>query len=87
MVNPGKRLSLQRHKLREEHWFIAEGQANIFIDEKKIVLKKGESIDVTRGQIHRIANDTNKPLVFIEVQTGDHFGEDDIERLEDDYNR
>jgi len=87
IVNPGNRLSLQKHKLREEHWFVSKGEAIVFLNDKKIILKPGESIDVKRGDVHRIGNDGQEPLVFVEVQTGDHFGEDDIERLEDDYSR
>ena len=87
IVNPGNRLSLQKHKLREEHWFVSKGEATVFLNDKKIILKVGESIDVKRGDIHRIGNDGQELLVFVEVQTGDHFGEDDIECLEDDYDR
>jgi len=87
VVYPHKRLSLQRHKLREEHWFILKGEALVAIDKKQSVLNPKEFIDIPRGTIHRITNNTDEDLVFIEVQTGDYFGEDDIERLEDDYHR
>jgi len=66
---------------------VSKGEATVFLNDKKIILKPGESIDVKRGDVHRIGNDGQEPLVFVEVQTGDHFGEDDIERLEDDYSR
>lgn len=86
-VNPGQRLSLQRHKYRQEHWIIISGEALVTLDNQKITLKKGESVDIARGQVHRVENKGKKPVVFIEVQLGDYFGEDDIERLEDDYGR
>lgn len=87
MVYPGKRLSLQRHRKRDEHWHIISGEAVVTCEEQKIQLKKGQSIDIPRGSAHRIFNPGTENMVFIEVQTGDYFGEDDIERIEDDYGR
>ena len=86
-VLPGHRLSLQRHKHREEHWFIQKGQALVTLNGQEILLNIGQSIDIPRGAIHRIANPGNNDLTFIEIQTGEYFGEDDIERLQDDYSR
>lgn len=86
-VNPGRRLSLQRHQKREEHWFIHKGKALITLNDREIELGVGQYIDIPRASIHRIANSGNVDLVFIEIQTGEYFGEDDIERLEDDYSR
>ncbi len=86
-VNPGQRLSLQRHKKRDEHWFIHNGQATVTLNGKEYTLKEKEYIDIPRGSTHRMANNTDKELIFIEIQTGEYFGEDDIERLEDDYAR
>ncbi len=86
-VYPGQRLSLQRHRKREEHWFIHHGNAQVTIDGKDSILLAGEHIDITRNCAHRIKNIGKDDLVFIEIQTGDYFGEDDIERLEDDYKR
>lgn len=86
-VRPGKRLSLQRHKKRSEHWFIVRGKALVTLDEREVDLEEGRSIDVPMGVAHRIANVGEGDLVFIEVQRGDYFGEDDIERLEDDFGR
>jgi glycosyltransferase involved in cell wall biosynthesis/quercetin dioxygenase-like cupin family protein len=87
VVYPGKRLSLQRHQHRDEHWFVVSGQGIWTLDgvEKKLVA--GQSVDIPRRSVHRIQNDGIKNLVFTEVQTGDYFGEDDIERLEDDFGR
>lgn len=87
VVHPGKRLSLQRHRHRSEHWHIVEGEALVTLDEKQLRLNKGDSIDIPRGAVHRIENTTEDDMKFIEVQSGDYFGEDDIERLEDDFGR
>lgn len=86
-VSPGKRLSLQRHHRRSEHLHIVNGQALMTLDYQKFRLGKGESVDIPRGSVHRIENTGDVDLVYIEVQQGDYFGEDDIERLEDDYGR
>jgi mannose-6-phosphate isomerase len=86
-VYPGKRLSLQRHRRRAEHWFIIRGHAIVTLDSSDIHLEAGKSIDIPQGSFHRIMNAGTENLAFIEVQTGDYFGEDDIERVEDDYGR
>lgn len=86
-VTPGQRLSYQRHARRAEHWFVVGGRAEVTLDGETIALSAGEAIDIPRGAAHRIANPGDEPLVFIEVQHGDYFGEDDIERLEDDFGR
>lgn len=86
-VEPGKRLSLQRHKFRSEHWFIVSGVAEVTVGEKTHDLRAGQSIDIEAGELHRIAALGDSPVCFIEVQTGTYFGEDDIERLSDDYGR
>jgi mannose-6-phosphate isomerase len=86
-VTPGRRLSYQRHERRAEHWFVVSGVAEVTLDGGSFELAAGEAIDVARGAAHRIANTGAGPLVFIEVQHGDYFGEDDIERLEDDFGR
>jgi len=87
VVYPGKRLSLQRHRRRCEHWTIVSGAALVTRDSEHMFLKEGESVDITLGAIHRVFNPGEQELVFIEVQMGDYFGEDDIERLEDDFGR
>lgn len=86
-VNPGKRLSYQRHEKRAEHWFIVTGNAEVTIDGKISKLQPGETVDIGIQVAHRIANIGKEDLVFIEVQTGSYFGEDDIVRLEDDFGR
>lgn len=87
VVNPGAKLSYQFHHHRQEFWTIIEGSAVVILDEKEIHLSYGNSIFIPLGAKHRIMNLTDKPVVFIEVQTGTYFGEDDIVRLEDEYER
>lgn len=87
MVKPGKRLSLQRHQKRAEHWYVVDGEALVTLDDKQIELAKGQHVDIPRGAVHRIENVSETDMHFVEVQTGDYFGEDDIERLEDDFGR
>jgi len=86
-VFPGKRLSLQKHRHRAEHWNVVYGEGLVTLDGKQIRLKKADSIDIPKGAVHRIENPTNENMAFIEVQTGDYLGEDDIVRLEDDFGR
>jgi mannose-6-phosphate isomerase len=86
-VNPGGRLSYQTHRHRSEHWVVVSGLATCTIDGVTTVACPGESIDVPVGAAHRLANDSAEPLLIVEVQRGYYTGEDDIERLEDDYGR
>ena len=86
-VLPGKRLSYQRHARRSEHWFIVHGTAVVTLDGVQHEVSAGDAIDVPVGTDHRIENASHAPVVFVEVQHGDYFGEDDIVRLEDDYGR
>lgn len=87
VVEPGKRLSYQRHAQRAEHWFVVTGVATVILDGVEHTVGAGQSIDVGLGQAHRCENRTDRQVVFIEVQHGTYFGEDDIERLEDDFGR
>jgi len=86
-VVPGQRLSYQRRRRRAEHWFIVEGSAIVTLDGEEHPLKVGQAIDIPLRSAHRVMNPGDETMSFIEVQTGDYFGEDDIERLEDDYGR
>lgn len=86
-VNPGARLSLQRHKHRAEHWVVVNGTALVTRDRDTITVNENESIFLPQGCVHRLENATDAPLNLIEVQSGSYLGEDDIERLEDDFAR
>jgi mannose-6-phosphate isomerase len=87
VVNAGARFSYQRHQHRAEHWFIVSGNAKMTHEGLEFEMSAGDSIDIAQGELHRLANIGSEPVVFIEVQSGSYFGEDDIERIEDDYNR
>src|SRR5687768_9323490 len=86
-VSPGKRLSYQRHAHRSEHWFVVAGSGVVTLDGREVEVTAGTAVDVPVGAAHRIANTGAEPLVFVEVQHGESFAEDDIERLDDDYGR
>lgn len=86
-VYPGKRLSLQRHRRRAEHWYLVSGEGVVTLDALEIPLKAGEAVDIPRTAAHRFCNSGQNDAFFIEVQTGEYFGEDDIERLADDFGR
>ena len=86
-VDPGGVLSLQKHKHRSEHWVIGSGEATVELDGKEFTVKSGEYIEIPLQSIHRLKNETKKPLVVVEVQCGDILEESDIIRLEDSYGR
>jgi mannose-6-phosphate isomerase len=86
-VAPGQRLSYQRHSRRAEHWFVVSGTAEVTLDGELIPLRPHDTVDIPQGAAHRIANIGTQLLVFVEIQYGSYFGEDDIERLEDDFGR
>ena len=86
-VHPSQRLSYQKHARRAEHWFVVAGEGVVTLDGADVAVKPGQAVDVGLGVAHRIHNTGSEPLVFVEVQHGDYFGEDDIVRLEDDYGR
>jgi mannose-6-phosphate isomerase-like protein (cupin superfamily) len=87
VVAPGKRLSYQKHAQRAEHWFVVSGVATVVLDGAEHTVTAGHAIDVPLGTAHRCENRGTEPVVFIEVQSGSYFGEDDITRLEDDFGR
>ena len=86
-VNPGARLSLQRHQFRAEHWVVVQGQAQVHVDGQDHLLNTNDSIYIPKGVVHCLANKTYEPLHLVEVQSGSYLGEDDIERLDDFYGR
>jgi mannose-1-phosphate guanylyltransferase/mannose-1-phosphate guanylyltransferase/mannose-6-phosphate isomerase len=86
-VNPGAKLSLQKHFHRAEHWVVVNGTAIVTRDDEEILLRENESIFVPLGCMHRLENPGKVPLNLIEVQSGPYLGEDDIVRVEDIYHR
>ena len=86
-VMPGKKLSLQSHSKRSEHWVVISGTAKVTQNEKEFILNKNESTFIPVNVKHRLVNTSKVPLIIIEVQTGKYFGEDDIKRFEDVYGR
>lgn len=86
-VNPYSRLSYQYHEERREQWTVVSGILTVILDDERVFRSPGESIKIPLGAKHRAWNETHEPVVFIEVQTGTYFGEDDIIRIEDDYER
>ena len=87
-VNPKSRLSLQKHKHREEYWVCVFGEGTVQIDESIKSIKAGDTLFIPKGSMHRLENTSDHQSLFIsEIQLGDYFGEDDIIRFDDDYNR
>jgi mannose-6-phosphate isomerase len=86
-VAPGQRLSYQTHERRSEHWHVISGRGVITLDGTDVEISAGSTVDIPVRVAHRVANPGSDPLVFIEIQRGDYFGEDDITRLDDDYGR
>lgn len=86
-VKPGGQLSLQKHKFRAEHWVVVRGIATVTCGDQTFDIEENESTYIPLGALHRLENRQDSLLELIEVQTGEYFGEDDIERLEDRYGR
>ncbi|RTE95114.1 mannose-1-phosphate guanylyltransferase/mannose-6-phosphate isomerase [Bradyrhizobium sp. LVM 105] len=87
VVKPGGRLSLQKHHHRAEHWIVVRGTAQVTVNETVKTVHENESIYIPMGAVHRMENPGKIQLELIEVQTGSYLGEDDIIRIEDDYQR
>ena len=86
-VLPGFRLSLQKHARRAEKWVVVSGTGTATLGAKEVPVGSGSVVEIPIEALHRMHNTGREPLVFIEVQFGDYLGEDDIIRLEDDFNR
>ena len=86
-VLPGHRLSLQFHRHRSEHWVVVSGKARVVIDGRSSELTILQSASIPAGAIHRLENPWSVPLIVVEIQKGDLLSEEDIVRLEDDYQR
>lgn len=87
VVKPGKRLSLQKHFHRNEHWIVVSGTAMVTVGETVKLIRPNESTYIKMGEVHRLENQGQIPVVLIEAQVGEYIGEDDIVRIEDDFNR
>ena len=87
IVNPGKRLSLQKHYHRNEHWIVVSGTATVTVGKEIKLIRPNESTYIKMGEVHRLENQGKIPVVLIEAQVGEYTGEDDIVRIEDDFDR
>jgi mannose-6-phosphate isomerase-like protein (cupin superfamily) len=87
IVDPHRRLSYQTHEKRSEYWVIVSGTGTVTLDGITSICLGGDAFIIEQGIAHRIENTGTEPLVFIEVQLGVYFGEDDIVRIEDDFGR
>jgi len=87
VVNPGKRLSLQKHYHRNEHWVVVSGTATVRVGDNEKLIRPNESTYIKMGEVHRLSNEGKIPVVLIEAQVGEYMGEDDIVRIEDDFKR
>lgn len=87
IVDPKAQISYQSHAKRSEHWIVVSGVGEVVLNDQIIMVERGSSVFIPVGSKHRIRNTGEKPLEFVEVQTGSYFGEDDIMRYQDDYNR
>ena len=87
IVKPGKRLSLQKHFHRNEHWIVVSGTAEVQVGDEKKLVRPNESTYIKMGEVHRLSNPGKIPVILIEAQVGEYTGEDDIIRIEDDYRR
>jgi mannose-6-phosphate isomerase len=85
-IDPGQQISVQYHNKRQEAWTIVSGTGQVLIGNQWQIVTAGDTVSIPQGVVHSVKALEN-PLVFIEVQTGTYFGEDDIVRLEDKYNR
>ncbi len=86
-VKPGKRLSLQKHYHRNEHWIVVSGTATVTVGDSVKLVRPNESTYIKMGEVHRLSNEGKIPVILIEAQVGEYTGEDDIVRLEDDFKR
>ena len=87
VVKPGKRLSLQYHHHRDEHWTVIKGKGTVQLDEESIDLELNGRVFIPKLAKHRMSNNTQEDVEFLEIQIGDYLGEDDIVRIQDDFGR
>lgn len=87
ILEPGKRISLQRHRFRSERWILMEGEATVQRDGETIILRAGDGIMIPQNCLHRLANESSEEITVLEVQFGELLSEEDIERFDDDFGR
>jgi len=88
LVEPGQKLSLQKHKYRAEHWVVVSGEAEVICENSRVILIENQSTYIGQGQLHQLINPSlNNKLELIEIQSGSYLEEDDIERFDDKYGR
>jgi len=86
-VKPGRRLSLQKHYHRNEHWIVVSGTATVTVGNETKLIRPNESTYIKMGEVHRLENEGKIPVILIEAQVGEYTGEDDIVRIDDDFKR
>ena len=86
-IRAGESPSYQYHHKRNEHWIIIRGHGKLTINDQKKVVKEGDYVFINKLDKHQLVNDSDEDIVFIEIQTGEYFGEDDIVRIDDKYGR
>ena len=94
VVDPGRRISLQRHAYRSERyacrserWVVMQGVATVQRAEEQLVLRQGEEVAIPQHCLHRLSNESTEPIVVLEIQVGGVLSEDDIVRFDDDFGR
>ena len=87
VIHPGQCISLQLHRKREEHWVVIAGHGVVTLSDQLLNVRSGSYIKIDRNRLHRMKCSGSEKLIFAEIQLGDYFGEDDIIRVEDDYDR
>ncbi len=86
-IFPKMKISLQKHFKRSEHWVVVQGKAKVIVDDQIKKLSRNQAVFIPKESIHRIINESSETLKLVEVQVGEYFGEDDIERIEDMFDR
>ena len=87
VVEPGCRISLQKHSFRSERWIVMQGEAHVQLGDEQLTMQMGDGVLIPKNTLHRLSNESDQEVLLLEIQFGDLLSEDDIERLEDDYGR
>ena len=84
VVEPGCRISLQKHSFRSERWIVMQGEAHVQLGDEQLTMQMGDGVLIPKNTLHRLSNESDQEVLLLEIQFGDLLSEDDIERLEDD---